>query len=60
MVIPLLAVAQERDTDMLVHQLDSLVQTKMPQGGMVGVSVFDLNDNQPLYVYQADTRAIPN
>ena len=49
MVIPLLAVAQERDTDMLVHQLDSLVQTKMPQGGMVGVSVFDLNDNQPLY-----------
>ena len=59
MVIPLLAVAQERDTDMLVHQLDSLVQTKMPQGGMVGVSVFDLNDNQPLYVYQADKLCRP-
>ena len=59
MVIPLLAVAQERDTDMLVHQLDSLVQTKMPQGGMVGVSVFDLNDNQPLYAYQADKLCRP-
>lgn len=59
MVIPLLAVAQERDTDMLVHQLDSLVQTKMPQGGIVGVSVFDLNDNQPLYAYQADKLCRP-
>ena len=59
MVIPLLAVAQERDTDMLVHQLDSHVQTKMPQGWMVGVYVFDLNDNQTLYDYQADKLCRP-
>ena len=59
MVIPLLANAQERGTNTLAYSLDSLIQAKLPQGGMVGVSVFDLNENQPLYAYQADKLCRP-
>ncbi len=59
MVIPLLANAQERGTNILAYSLDSLIQAKLPQGGMVGVSVFDLNENQPLYAYQADKLCRP-
>ena len=59
MVFPLLVNAQEKDTNALAYRLDSLIQAKMPQGGMVGVSVFDLNDNQPLYAYQADNLCRP-
>lgn len=43
----------------IVNALDSLIKAKLPQGGMVGVSVFDLNDNQSLYAYQADKLCRP-
>ena len=59
LVYPLLAIAQERNANTLTYRLDSLIQAKMPKGGMVGVSVFDLNENQPLYTYQADRLCRP-
>ena len=60
LAIPLLVNAQERiAADALAYSLDSLIQAKMPKGGMVGVSVYDLSDNQPLYAYQADRLCRP-
>ena len=59
LVFPLLAIAQERGTNALAYSLDSLIQAKLPQGGQVGVSVFDLNANQSIYTYQADRLCRP-
>lgn len=54
-----MAVAQERGTNALAYSLDSLIQAKLPQGGQVGVSVFDLSANQSIYTYQADRLCRP-
>lgn len=59
LVFPLLAFAQEGANSLLAHRLDSLIQVKMPQGGLVGVSVYDLSADQPLYAYQADKLCRP-
>ena len=59
LVFPLLAIAQERGTNALAYSLDSLIQAKLPQGGQVGVAVYDLNTNQSLYTYQADRLCRP-
>ena len=59
LVFPLLAIAQERGTNALSYSLDSLIQAKLPQGGQVGVSVFDLSANQSIYTYQADRLCRP-
>ncbi len=59
LVFPLLAIAQERGTDALAYSLDSLIQAKLPQGGQVGISVFDLSANQSVYTYQADRLCRP-
>ena len=59
LVFPLLAIAQERGTNALAYSLDSLIQAKLPQGGQVGVSVFDLSANQSIYTYQADRLCRP-
>ena len=54
-----MAIAQERGTNALAYSLDSLIQAKLPQGGQVGVSVFDLSANQSIYAYQADRLCRP-
>ena len=54
-----MAIAQERGTNALAYSLDSLIQAKLPQGGQVGVSVFDLSANQSIYTYQADRLCRP-
>lgn len=54
-----MAIAQERGTNALAYSLDSLIQAKLPQGGQVGVAVYDLNTNQSLYTYQADRLCRP-
>ena len=54
-----MAIAQERGTNALAYSLDSLIQAKLPQGGQVGVAVYDLNTNQTLYTYQADRLCRP-
>ena len=43
----------------MLNSLDSLIQAKMPQGGQVGVTVFDLGNNIPLYSYQGDILCRP-
>ena len=43
----------------IVNSLDSLIQAKIPKGGQVGVSVFDLENGQQLYSYQGDRLCRP-
>ncbi|MBO7417772.1 MAG: D-alanyl-D-alanine carboxypeptidase/D-alanyl-D-alanine-endopeptidase [Bacteroidaceae bacterium] len=43
----------------IAQSLDSLIQVKLPQGGQVGVSVYDLSTNQPLFSYQSDRLCRP-
>ena len=45
--------------DALNFRLDSLIQVKLPKGGQVGVSVYDLGTNQPIYNYQGDKLCRP-
>lgn len=43
----------------LVSNLDSLVKYELPEGSNVGLSIYDLHTNLPLYTYQADKLSRP-
>ena len=59
LLFPFLAFAQQGDNNTLAFRLDSLIQAKLPKGGQVGVSVFDLSTNQSLYTYNGDKLCRP-
>ena len=43
----------------LTVRLDSLVAARLPQGSDVGIAVYDLTANRPLYEYRADRLSRP-
>lgn len=56
---PLEGKAQEVYSDKLTASLDSLLKSELPVGANVGISIYDLTTNQPLYSYQGDKLSRP-
>ncbi|MCD8183006.1 MAG: D-alanyl-D-alanine carboxypeptidase/D-alanyl-D-alanine-endopeptidase [Bacteroides sp.] len=46
-------------TEILSSRLDTLIKYKLPEGSNVGISVYDLTANRPLYTYQAEKLSRP-
>ena len=51
--------AREGADSLLSARLDSLVAARLPQGSHVGIAVYDLTANRPLYDHQADQLSRP-
>jgi D-alanyl-D-alanine carboxypeptidase/D-alanyl-D-alanine-endopeptidase (penicillin-binding protein 4) len=47
------------DTTTLHARLDTLIKYHLPQGSMVGISVYDLTDDRALYAHHADKLSRP-
>lgn len=51
--------AQKGRSSSLSSRLDTLIKQMLPAGSNVGISVYDLTDDKPLYEYQAEMLSRP-
>ncbi|MDR1003963.1 MAG: D-alanyl-D-alanine carboxypeptidase/D-alanyl-D-alanine-endopeptidase [Prevotellaceae bacterium] len=61
LLLSLTAAGQDvaNDTTSLSARLDTLIKRSLPPGGSVGISVYDLTANTPLYIYGGDKLSRP-
>lgn len=58
-LLPLSAQGVAKQVDSLYSRLDTLIKYKLPEGSNVGIAVYDLTANTPLYTYQAEKLSRP-
>lgn len=57
--IPVTVWGQNTVVKDLSSRLDTLIKYQLPVGSNVGISIYDLTDEKPLYTYQADKLSRP-
>lgn len=57
--IPITVWGQNTVVKDLSSRLDTLIKYQLPVGSNVGISIYDLTDEKPLYTYQADKLSRP-
>ena len=57
--IPVTVWGQNTAAKGLSSRLDTLIKYQLPVGSNVGISIYDLTDEKPLYTYQADKLSRP-
>ena len=58
-LLPLSAQGVAKHVDSLHARIDTLIKYKLPEGSNVGIAVYDLTANRPLYIYQAEKLSRP-